>query len=85
MKKSSVQYTLRNVPERVDAQLRETAAVYGVSLNTAAIQALARALGIEGEPVIHHDLDDLAGTWVADPECERALAEMDRVEPDLWR
>ena len=63
-----IQYTLRNVPERVDARLREAAAQYGVSLNTAALDALARALGIEGEPVIHHDLDDPGSRmkrWIA--------------------
>jgi hypothetical protein len=85
VKKPPIQYTLRNIPERVDARLRETATQFGVSLNTAAVDALARALGIEGQPVIHHDLDDLAGTWIADPDFDRALAEMDRVDPDLWR
>jgi len=85
VKKPPVQYTLRNVPERVDARLRETAAQYGVSLNAAAVEALARALGIEGQPVVHHDLDDLAGSWVVDPAFDRAVAEMDRVDPELWR
>ena len=28
----------------------------------------------------HHDLDHLAGTWVADPETDRVLAEMDTVD-----
>lgn len=85
MKKPQIQYTLRHVPDKIDERLRETAAAYGVSLNTAAIEALARALGIEGEPGVHHDLDDLAGTWVADEEFDRVLAEMERVDPDLWR
>lgn len=85
MKKPRIQYALRKVPERVDARLRETATRYGVRLNTAAVDALARALGIEGQPVIHHDLDDLAGTWVADEEFARAMAEMDHGDPELWR
>ncbi len=85
MKKPTIQYTLRQIPDRVDARLRETATQYGVSLNTAAVDALARALGIEGQPVVHHDLDDLAGTWVADKKFDRVMAEMDRIDPELWR
>ena len=83
--KKRVQYTIRNVPERTDALLREAAVEYGTSLNQAALSALNRGLGTDSEAVVHHDLDDLIGTWVQDSECDRALAEMDRVDPELWK
>lgn len=84
-KKKEIQYTLRAVPERVDRTLRETASRYGSSLNTAAVDALTRGLGMGEEPVIHHDLDDLAGTWVRDPEFDRAVKRLDRVDRGLWK
>jgi methionine aminopeptidase len=31
------------------------------------------------------DLDDLAGTWIPDPGFDRAIAEMDIVDEDLWK
>lgn len=30
--------------------------------------------------VVHHDLDDLAGSWVDDPAFDKALRDMDRVD-----
>jgi hypothetical protein len=84
MKKPLKQYTIRQVPERVDLRLREAAATYGTSINSAALQALSQGLGVAATPVVHHDLDDLIGSWVSDPECDQALAEMDRVDPELW-
>ena len=62
--KKRIQYTLRAVPERVDLRLREAAGRYGASINTAALQALKRGLGMEDEPEEHHDMDNLIGTWV---------------------
>jgi len=79
------QYTLRGVPERVDRALRERAATYGESLNAAALRSLEEGLGITGEPPVHHDLDALAGTWVKDPAFDRAIADLDRVDPGLWK
>jgi len=79
------QYTLRNVPEPVDRRLRETAVRYGHSLNQAAIEAISRGLGMEQDLRLLHDLDDLAGTWVADPEFDRAMESMNRVDPELWQ
>lgn len=83
--KKRTQYTIRNIPARTDALLREAAVEYGTSLNNAALSALKRGLGADSEAIVHHDLDDLIGTWVQDPECDRALAEMDRVDPELWK
>jgi plasmid stability protein len=84
MKKDGIQYTIRNVSERVDQCLRETATRDGISLNQAAQRMLSRGLGLENEPVLSHDLDQFAGSWVKDDQVEQALDEMDRIDQDLW-
>jgi hypothetical protein len=85
MKKRHIQYTMRGVGERADLVLRETALREGKSLNEAALAALDKGLGLAAEPVRHHDLDDLAGTWVHDAAFDKALRDMDRIDPELWR
>ena len=85
MKRKHFQYTLRGVSERADQVLRETALRETKSLNEAALTALDKGLGLGAEPVRHHDLDDLAGTWVNDPVFDRALRDMDRIDPELWK
>ncbi len=82
MKKT--QYTIRNISERMDQRLRETAAQYGSSLNQTALDALSRGLNLEHDTQIHHDLDDLIGTWIADPEFDRAVEALNRVDKELW-
>jgi len=84
MKNRDRQYTIRGIPDRTDRRLREAAAQYGTSLNATAVDALARGLGLEDEGVEYHDLDDLAGTWEKDPEFDKAVADMDRVDEGMW-
>lgn len=84
-RKPKTQYTIRSVPSSVDRCLREKAKQYNVSLNAAALNALTRGLGLEGEEVIHHDMDDLAGTWVPDPEFDKAISVIDRVDKGMWK
>ena len=83
--KRKIQYTVRNVPDRLYAKLRETAVQYGVSLNDASLAALKKGAGIADAPVLHHDLDDLAGTWVRDPASERAMDEMRQIDEKMWQ
>jgi hypothetical protein len=86
MKEKQVeQYTIRGVPRRVGAQLRERARKEGRSLNSVAVDALARGLGLDAEVRRYTDLDDLAGTWIEDPEFDRAIADMDRVDEAMWK
>ncbi len=80
-----MQYTLRNVPEALDEALRERARAESKSLNQVAIEALASALGLERRAVRHRDLSDLAGRWREDPEFDRAIADQDRVDDELWK
>jgi len=85
MKDRQIQYTLRGVPKHVDQALRERAARCGKSLNQVAVEVLEGGLGLTDGERRFHDLDDLAGTWVDDPGFDAAIAEMDRVDPELWR
>jgi plasmid stability protein len=80
-----MQYTIRNVPNYLDAALRVSAREQGKSLNEVAIEALARGFGL-GEPrVRQRDLSDIAGSWRKDPAFERALAAQDTVDQEMWR
>jgi hypothetical protein len=80
-----IQYTLRQVPSRIDRSLREQSKRAGQSLNEAAIAALTRGLGLADERPLYHDLDRLAGTWEEDPAFDAAIAAQDQVDPRLWK
>ncbi|MBM4265854.1 MAG: hypothetical protein FJ144_04460 [Deltaproteobacteria bacterium] len=84
MRRTTVQYTVRDVPAHVDRALRRKAGEEGKSLNEVLREALTREAGVGGA-VEHHDLDALAGTWEDDPEFDRAIAEQDRIDEALWR
>ena len=79
------QYTIRNVPEAMDRELRETARKRGISLNEAALTAMRRDLGVSESSPEYHDLDDLIGTWKDDPEFEEAIRAQDTVDRELWQ
>ena len=83
--RQQIQYTLRCIPSRLDTVLRERAIKEQRSMNEVAVDALSRGLGLTEEEVRYHDLDDLAGTWVKDPGFDKALKDMDKIDPELWR
>lgn len=80
-----IQYTIRDVPPEVDGGLRSLAVREGSSLNETLIRNLSRGLGLAEVPVRFNDLDDLAGTWVEDPEFDKAVEEMHRIDEGLWK
>ena len=82
---SSMQYTLRNIPEALDAALRERSRVSGRSLNEVAVEALGRGLGLSQEALRHRDLKDLAGTWRNDPAFDRAIVDQHAIDDELWK
>ena len=84
MNKEHIQYTIRKIPHRVDRELRRRADKERRSLNEVVIRALERGLDLADMPIRHHDLDDLIGTWVEDPEFDQAIEAMDQVDPELW-
>jgi DNA polymerase III delta subunit len=80
-----MQYTIRGIPPEVDRALRQRARAEGKSLNEAAIDALAEATGGRHSNKKRRNLRNLVGTWKPDRELKAALADQDKVDPDLWR
>jgi plasmid stability protein len=80
----TAQYTIRGVPAFVDRALRARAKKEDKSLNQLALEALQQALGLD-KPKAHTDLDEFIGTWVEDPEFDKAIAEQDQIDEELWR
>lgn len=80
-----VQYTVRSVPADIDRALREKAVREGCSLNTYIVNTLRAGTGLSDAPPSFHDLDYLSGTWVHDEECNKALAEFDKIDEDMWK
>ena len=80
-----MQYTIRNIPDYLDAALRVSAREQGKSLNEVAIDALARGAGLTEDRISKRDLRDIAGSWRKDPAFESALAAQDTVDEAMWR
>jgi hypothetical protein len=57
----------------------------GKSFNQVAIEALTAGSGLADEPILYHDLDALAGTWVEDESFDEAIRAQDRVDAGLWK
>jgi hypothetical protein len=81
----SLQYTLRAIPKTLDAALRRRAKQESKSLNTVAVEALARGLDLSPTPVEFADLDSLIGSWSEDPAFDNAVADFSRVDPADWK
>lgn len=80
-----MQYTIRNIPDYLDAALRHAARDQGKSLNDVAVEALSRGAGISERRLRQRDLSDIAGTWQEDSAFDAALADQDRIDEDMWR
>src|SRR5215472_10305635 len=80
-----MQYTIRNIPYPLDAALRRFAREQGKSLNDVAIEALARGAGLSEPRCRQRDLSDIARTWHKDPAFDRAVADQDAIDAELWR
>ena len=79
-----MQYTLRNIPDYVDAALRRAADKQRKSLNEVAVQALAHGAGFAEDPSPRRNLADVAGSWHEDPSFDAARAAQDVVDEELW-
>lgn len=75
-----IRYTIRGVPERVDEAVRQRAKATKMSLNEVLLDALIKGLDTAEEPAKYHDLDDLAGTWVDDPEFDAAIKAFEMID-----
>jgi hypothetical protein len=75
---SCMRYTLRGIPSALDSELRRRAKDEGKSLNTVAIEALIRGLGLGETAPRLRDLSDITGTWQEDREFDQVIAEQDQ-------
>lgn len=80
-----MQYTIRNVPDHLDAVLRSAADAQGKSLNEVAIEALVRGAGLSERRCRQRDLGDMAGSWRKDSAFDSALAAQDTIDEAMWR
>lgn len=81
----TIQYTVRSVQPKLDQAIRTRARERSVSLNSVLLEALEAGLNISDEFKLHHDLDDLAGTWVDNKEAEAVFKSMRKIDQDLWQ
>ncbi len=82
--------TVRNLPPELARAIRQKAKREKVSLNRAVIGLLEEAAGLgrgTKPEVLHHDLDDLAGSWSKEEyeEFTEALLEQRQIEPEMWK
>ena len=54
------------------------------SLNSVLLDALSKGLDADNQ-IEYHDMDDLAGTWVADPGIDAVLDSFNEIDEDLWK
>jgi len=80
-----IQYTVRGIPDYLDSRLRLYAERESKSLNAVLIDMLTAGLGMVQRRQRNEALVELAGTWVDDEASNQALAEMDRVDEELWK
>lgn len=81
----TTQYTIRNIPEQIDRLVRLQAKKTHQSLNAVLLDILKRGVGIADEPMEFHDLDELVGSWVADPEFDAAMEAFESIDEELWK
>lgn len=81
--------TLRNLPSDLDKAIRKRAQGKRMSVNKAVIGLLEEHLTQDKmkRTELHHDLDDLCGSWTEDAAAafNRALAKQRAIDPDLWK
>jgi RNase adaptor protein for sRNA GlmZ degradation len=80
-----MQYTIRNIPDYLDATLRDVARREDKSLNEVAVAALVRGAGLAERERVKRDLSDIAGTWQEDPAFDSAIQEQRKIDEAIWR
>jgi plasmid stability protein len=77
-----MQYTLRNIPRKIDKALRAKAKAERKSLNQAALDALKAGLGVPDDPAKKRDLSDIVGTLTEEDAkaIDDAVAAMDAAD-----
>jgi plasmid stability protein len=81
--------TIRNLPPHVVQAIRQRALNKRMSVNKAVISLLEECLNVpHRKPMaLHHDLDNLAGSWTKNEASafNKALTKQRAIDPDLWK
>jgi hypothetical protein len=81
--------TLRNIPPHLERTIRQRALEKGTSVNKAVLTLLEEHLNKDKrkQGQLHHDLDDLAGSWTKTEAraFDKTLAAQRAIDPDLWK
>lgn len=79
--------TIRNVPADLGERLLEEKRLRGRSLNQTVLDLLSQAVGLADRGPRSNGLRTLVGTWSAEDqaEFERAIADSEQIDEELWR
>ena len=82
---STLQYTIRNIPEPVDRAMRKRAKLSGKSFNQTVVDTLTAAtVGSSGKGT-KETFDWMFNTGTLDDDFEEAIGDMSRIDPELWK
>lgn len=81
----AIQYTIRGVAPEFDRRLRRRARESAGSFNAFLLQLLHLGMGESSEKPFDNGLSSFSGSWVEDPETDRALDEQRRIDAELWQ
>ncbi len=73
---------LENLPPELEVELRARAQQTGQSIEQVAVAALTAGLATSG---LDSSLRAIIGTWVEDPEFDKAIAEFERIDEKAWQ
>lgn len=85
MSKNSRQYTIRNIPDRVDRELRKRARTSGKSFNQVVLEALSSGAGESLRP--KRDFSGVIGSLSVEEagRIEDEIRLQRQVDPELWK
>ncbi|MES2971845.1 MAG: plasmid stability protein stbC [Patescibacteria group bacterium] len=81
---SSIQYTIRNIPEPVDKVLRRRARKQGQSFNATIVEVLQQATGQAEKNKTYNDLDWFYGSGGIGTEERKAFDAQHKIDKELW-
>jgi hypothetical protein len=85
MGKSTIQYTIRNIPPALDQALRKRSQQSGKSFNKTVVEYLNMQAFGAPEPPKQNDFDWLFGSGMLDENFDQAIADQSKPDPKIWQ
>jgi plasmid stability protein len=81
------QITVRNLPESVEARLRQLASRTGSSLNQTVVRLLEEVTGITRPTGPKRDLTAFGGRWTSDEAAafDEAVRQLEQLDEEVWQ